>query len=397
MSSGDTASRLGFALLGYMLSVTLIVTLVPFRFDAPEQWHVMLTGNVTDFVANILLFVPLGFLYRLARPSPTDRFGVSVLFIGALVSALIEAAQLFSSARNASALDVVANAAGAWLGAWAFDRVTRHGTKRAHVLGSLSLELPIMGLIYLLVPLLWVSSLASGGDIVRRSAVLLLGVFGAILIGGVQRRYVGSGERGEPVKAAIFAALWFLAGTFPLLPRKPFYLAIATVSVGAVCWLIARRSVLHTHSDRRFEVPLLRSAAPFYAAYLVLIIGAPLYGEAGTWRLAVGFPGIASRQIEIVRLLELVAAATLVGYMVAEVRGRRMVSLQALLTWLAGCGTALAISIEAVRGFQPGYGASVTRGVLLALAAVYGGWLYYLQRAHAVELLSRTTDGRTMR
>lgn len=56
---------------------------------------------------------------------------------------------------------------------------------------------------------------------------------------------------------------------------------------------------------------------------------------------------------------------------------------------LVGWGAGLALAVEAVRGYHPGFGASLTRGTLLAAATVYGGRLYYLQRAHVVQRLSR--------
>src|SRR5690242_14268870 len=102
MSSINTGARLGTALLAYMMSVTLIVTLLPFQFRMPEHWRVMMNGTVKDVFANILLFVPLGFLYRLARPRARRHRALSVLLIGAAVSSCIETAQLFLSVRNAS-------------------------------------------------------------------------------------------------------------------------------------------------------------------------------------------------------------------------------------------------------------------------------------------------------
>jgi glycopeptide antibiotics resistance protein len=396
MSSTNTGSRLAIALLAYMLAVTLIVTLLPFRFRAPQQWHMLATGDLRDLFANVLLFVPLGFLYRAARPSRRKGITLSVLFIGAAVSAMIETAQLFVSARDASVLDIASNALGAWLGALAFDRIARFGTD-GRLLGWLALELPIMGLIYLLVPLLWVGSLAAGRELPRLAALLLLGVFGAILLGGVQRHYVSRSRAAVPAAATAFAAAWFVAGTFPLLRSRPLYVLIGAAVVAASCWAMMRNAARLELPDRRFEVPLLKTAAPFYALYLALIMAAPLTGDIVSWRLWLGFPGIASHQSEIVRLLELVAAFTLLGYMVAEFRGRTISYFRSALPRVLGWAVTLTAVTETLRGFQWRGGASVARGLVLAVAAVYGGWLYYLQRAHAMKLLSQGSNGRTMR
>lgn len=69
MHPDRTGTRLSLALLGYFVVVTLVITLVPFRFEMPDRLHVMLSGTVLDTSANVLLFLPLGFLFRLARPA----------------------------------------------------------------------------------------------------------------------------------------------------------------------------------------------------------------------------------------------------------------------------------------------------------------------------------------
>jgi hypothetical protein len=48
----------------------------------------------------------------------------------------------------------------------------------------------------------------------------------------------------------------------------------------------------------------------------------------------------------------------------------------------------LACFVEGSAGYQTGRGASLTRGALLMAAVLYGGWLYYLQRAHVMRLLA---------
>lgn len=384
----DTGTRLGLALLAYMLGVTLIVTLLPFQFAWPSQWRMMIMLDPVDFIANVLLFVPLGFLYRLTRPAAHHRFALSVLGLGALVSLAIELAQLFETARNTSVVDVATNALGAWLGALAFDRIVRSAKLDGRVIGWLSLELPLMGLVYLLVPLLWINSVAVGGEPVRLAMTLLIGIFGAHLLGGIQRHYFGPSRVSEPQQTAAFAGIWFLAGAFPLLASRPVELLSGAAAVTAFAWWQGGRAVSQEESNRRFEIPLLKSAAPIYAAYLVLLMIAPLFDRMGSWNIGVGFTDAASMQIEILRLLELVAAFTLVGYMVAEFRGRVEMEYREAVSRLIRWGVWLALAGELVRGFHAGEGASVARAAMLVGAALYGGWLYHLQRAHVVRLLS---------
>jgi len=395
----ETGTRLGVALLAYMLGVTLIITLLPFQFDWPTRWRVMFTGGPVDIVANILLFVPLGFLYRLARRESFRHSTLTVLWIGALVSMGIELVQLFERERYTSVLDVATNALGAWLGAWAFDRLAPRTRVDGALIGRLSLELPLMGLIYLMVPLLWLNALATGGEFERGTLSILLGVFGASLLGGMQRRHFGPVRAMGARATAGAAAVWFLAGTFPSLPARPLLLLGGTILVGALAWWQGTRPFTLLPSNRRFEVPCLMSAAPAYASYITLLTLAPLLEGVGEWTLGVGFPGVATEwtKVEILRFLEQVAAFTLLGYMTAEFRGRAVESYRAALPRLLRWAALAVLAGEGVRGLHEGHGASVARGGVLLTAVLYGGWLYYLQRSHVMQLLSQrppTGEGR---
>ena len=85
----------GGYLLGYLLVVTAVITLAPFRFAGPVEPRVAWLVNPGDVVANVLLFVPLGFLYRIsahpaARPGHWPTIGAALL-----VSATLETLQIF--------------------------------------------------------------------------------------------------------------------------------------------------------------------------------------------------------------------------------------------------------------------------------------------------------------
>ena len=393
VTAPDTGARLGAALLAYMLGVTLMITLLPFRFDWPSEWRVVYVVEPTDVVANILLFVPLGFFYRFmlhgAKPS-----ALHVLVLGAIASAAIEATQLFEETRICSPVDVVANALGAGIGAIGARRVASSSKVDGRLVGWLALELPLMGLVYLLVPLLWINSLAAGGDAMRSITVLLLGLFGANVLGGIQRHYFLTARSSDARRTAFFAALWFLAGAFYALRTRPVEIMFGAAAVAVLTWWLGRRDVRGVEYNRRFEVPVLKSGAPAYAVYLALITLAPLGRGIGEWSVHAGFAPSTAEQIEILRLLELVAAFTLAGYMVAEFRGRVIASYRAALARLLAWGAALVIALETTRGFEAGAGASLARGSVLVAAALYGGWLYYLQRAHVMRLLAENRPAR---
>lgn len=375
-----------------MMGVTLIITLLPFQFDWPTRWRVMFTGGVIDVVANVLLFLPLGFLFQLARREGFRHSTFTVLWVGALMSMAIESAQLFEVERYTSVLDVATNAAGAWLGAIAFERLAPRTRVDGALIGRLSLELPLMGLIYLLVPLLWLNSLASGSDPFRAWMVILLGVFGAVLLGGIQRFHFGPNRAMSPWMTGVAAVGWFVAGAFPSIPMRAGMLVVGVVLVCLISISNGLRAFTPTQANRRFEVPLLESAAPAYAAYLAALTVAPLLGGVDSWQVGVGFPGVAIEwtKVEILRFLEQVAAFTLLGYMVAEFRGRAVRAYRDAWPRLARWGTTAALLGEGVRGFHAGHGASVARGIVLLTATLYGGWLYYLQRAHVVRLVSQS-------
>ncbi|MCC6319796.1 MAG: VanZ family protein [Gemmatimonadaceae bacterium] len=381
------------AILAYLTGVTLIITLLPFQFAWPREWRVMLTGNAVDIVANVLMFVPLGFLYRLGTTHHRRHSALRVLWMGALVSSAIESAQLFELERYTSPLDVATNAAGAWLGALASDRVASRLRAGGAMVARFSLELPLMGLVYLLIPLLWLNALASGGEAEHAGLSVLLAVFGASVLGGLQKHHFGPDRHVSPAATACVTMTWYAAGSFPLLPTHPIAVGAGAIVAGLLAW--RRGTVGHRgHAlERRYEVRVLLSAVPAYATYLALLGAGPLLGGVGPWSVGLGFPGVATEwtKLEILRLLELVAAFTLLGYIQCETRGRSVDRYVGALPRLVAWTLVAVAAIEALRGLDHAHGASVARAVLLFASSLYGGGLYYLQRAHILHLLGDAT------
>ena len=159
--ASPTRARLSLVLLLYFLGVIGVITLAPFRFSMPKDVHVLASGDWFDIVANILLFVPLGFLFPLTRPGDDEPSATRVLLLGFLLSAAIETTQLFERERFSSVIDVITNGMGAALGTLVLRSTMRRIRSNARLVGRLSLEIPLMGLIYLLVPLLLVASLSA--------------------------------------------------------------------------------------------------------------------------------------------------------------------------------------------------------------------------------------------
>ncbi len=132
--TGPARRILALAALAYLLFV-VYGSLVPLRFHArplSEAWSAFLgirylslgIASRADWVANILLFVPLAFLWLgvLWPDGRAPRIAASVLVLFACVglSAAIEFAQLFFPPRTVSLNDVLAEGIGAGIGVLAW-------------------------------------------------------------------------------------------------------------------------------------------------------------------------------------------------------------------------------------------------------------------------------------
>ncbi|MFN8573477.1 MAG: VanZ family protein [Gemmatimonadaceae bacterium] len=390
-----SASRLGTALLVYMLGVTLIITLLPFQFTWPSHLRVMWTGDAMDVIANVLLFVPLGLLYRIATHLSTRHAVMRALAAGLLVSMGIEALQLFEVERYTSVLDVATNGLGAIVGAVVFDRLAQQRALDVRWIGRLFLELPLMGLIYLTIPLLWLSALVATVTPDWAWIALPLAAFGGMLLGGTLRHM--NVYRGSPISAermGVYAAAGVCVGMFPAATRAPLAIGTGAVMAFVVTRLAAAPSARRPAWNRRFEVPVLRSAAPFYAIFIGLLILLPLLNGVAPFSLGVGFTGTAGvwDKAEILRFLLRVAGMTLLGYMVAEYRGREEKQLKDALPRMLHWTLATATCIECAMGYRAGRGASIAQWSLLVLSGLYGGWLYRLQRDYVVALLEEPRE-----
>ena len=389
-----TGSRLASAFLGYLLGVVVLVTLVPFDFSGVLPHKLLWGGGLSDALANVAMFVPLGFLFRLTRAPRGDRWAIRPLLLGLGLSALIEAAQLFLPARFSSPLDVATNGSGAWLGAIAADALVRRLRPAPALVGALALELPLMGLVYLLVPLLWLSGLASADEPARMSLSLLLGLMGAIVLGAVYRNRFATERSASIAQFSALAGAWYLIGAVPgLVEHPPLALGSALLVAAATSIWAARWAGEHRRADRRFEGETLTRLAPVLGLYLVCLAGwppwAPMSAWHGEWGLQ-GFRGSADTTA-ILRALEQLAAFTVVGYALAEYRGRRELRFSQSAVLVAVCALGVSAVVEVVAALHPGAGASALRGLLSIVVAVYGGGIYHLQRVHIRSLLGTTS------
>ena len=166
-----------------MVVVTLILTWSPFRFAIPSDYDLHFKIHLYDVVSNIFLFIPLGFLLQLSLKSSRRRNAYIGLVSGVLLSAMIEVGQFFLPGRYSSPIDVITNGTGGWLGAIAYLRL--RSQLREKSVGILALNLPLMNLLYLLVPLFWLAGFTPIKGAVKLLMILLLSLMGAIIVAAV--------------------------------------------------------------------------------------------------------------------------------------------------------------------------------------------------------------------
>ena len=368
----------GRFLLGYFLFVTAVITLAPFRFALPAALRLSWLVDPGDMLANVLLFVPLGFLFRVTA-LPSSRTGHwSAAGAALLASTALESLQLYLPGRFPSPVDVLANTLGAWLGSQLHARIAAHLGGR--LVRGLALELPLMNVVYLLIPLLWLDGFAAGLDARRLVLSPLLGLAGAIVLAAVWRHRLA--ERGvlSPPRLAGLAAGWYVVGAAPGLIRRPLLVVGGAVLVALVAWLEAARPT-PLAPERRFELPTLRRVWPVLVGYLILSALWPMPWAPGSWHGSWGLADLADMPdvVSMLRALEYLGAFTLLGYTVAESRGRREEPTRHRLARLAiACFIATA-ALELLRGFHPQHGASVLVLLFTGAVGLYGGLLYRMQ------------------
>ena len=374
-----TAKHLTLALLGYFILVTAVITLSPFDFS-PRRLRISFKMVPADIVANIALFLPFGFLGRGLEPATTRRS--RVVWCAAGASLLIETAQLFIRRRYAGPIDVISNASGAWLGVMLRDGLERWALWHPRLVGRIGLDVPLVGLLYLLVPQLWLSSVGMIDDARRSMTTLLLGCAGSLVLVALHRHRWRNGLRLATHVVPPLALIWFMVGALPAATASPrAFAALAALVVMLTWWLLRGAPAA---DEQRFEVATLQRFLPVFALYLIVASLWPPFRGVVPWHGAVGFANRLNGAgvVDVLILLEQVGGFTLLGYAMAEWRGRRELSLAADLPLAVGCAALFACSLELAQGWLSGAGASLVRAVLSIAGAAYGVAVYHLARAH---------------
>ncbi len=378
-----TSARLAAALLGYFALLIILLTLYPFYFVLPEHIQIDLRVRPVDIIENMILFLPLGFLYRL-----TGGGYRGTIIIGAVLSIGVEVLQIFIPVRTAAPVDIVTNTLGAGLGAWLYDQLATRIAMTPAMVGRLALETPLMGLVYMLVPLLWTNALTLDREPSRWVLTALISICGAIVLSDLSRGWWGSAGLRSTGRVAIGSGVWFLLGSAPGLFGP---LPIVPITIGLALFTAALAILPWHPTDRRFEQTTLSRILPGLVLYLILAALWPPLRPFSPWHGTLGL----TDHIEPINtrypasLLEYLTAFTVLGYVIAEWRGRFEYPLARDLPWLLLMALVSGLTLELLVGFQVGHGASLVRLILVVAGALFGGMIYHLQRDHVRFLLGR--------
>lgn len=391
-----TGRKLGVCVLGFVLAVVGVITLEPFAFAVPHGITLTYWDGWFDPVANVMLFVPPGFLFALTRSATTRGDGTAaatrrtLLVTGLLalaVSGSIECIQAFEPSRYPSPTDVATNTFGAILGAWLHARVARRLELDTPIVGRLALELPLVGLLYIMLPLLTLAALTVRGGttpsawpamlpVPRAWALLALALFGGTILGHVQRRHLGPARALDAKRAALVGAVWFAVGAMPAVATAPVAFVAGVIVTAAATWAYGRGDHTVVSINRRFELDTLGRASPWLIGYLALV---PLTDPVAR--------SLAYGKLDVVRQVEAMAGFAIFGYVLAEAWGRFELRYRFVAWRVVFVGALGAASAEIMRRMAlPPLDALPTIGAQV-FAAAYGGWIYHLQRAHVRALV----------
>jgi hypothetical protein len=167
-------------------------------------------------------------------------------------------------------------------------------------------------------------------------------------------------------------------------------LTVATLTA----WLLRRAE---STNEPRFEVATLRRFVPVFAVYLIVTALWPPFRQPAAWHGALLFANRMNGAgvVDVLLLLEQVGGFTLLGYAIAEWRGRRELSLADDLPLLVAGAAACALALEAAQGMLSGPGASLLRALLSTSGAAYGVAVYHLARQHVRALRVSDTTAAT--
>ena len=392
---------LGSPLAVYLTFIIVLATLAPFEFRyAPRFFddfeQITSPLILRDMIGNVLVFIPIGFIFRLCLDR-SPRSWNSVLWAAAL-SISIELLQMFFPPRVTSPVDVVTNVLGAIIGRFVFDAVD--WLLRWRGIEGLTLELPLAGVFYLLLPVFGLNARLIQLEPDRIWLTLPLGIVGGIVLATIAHHRLVPPRPWTSIHVLFFVAMWFAVSMIPAFVYSPrpsfsrcFFMFALTLSVVYLAQKIPGQAF---GQGRRFEQICLWRILPFYLVYLVADSVSPFEPFVEDWHWRRGFDHIAPHPMDNIVPLEgvfsLVAFGTsfvLLGFILAGLRGRVRESRWSMF-FVVALITAVMLGItEGLRGFHPYHHASMIHTGLGMGASLLGAYLYRMHQRTVWRILGR--------
>ena len=389
----DSGARLSRALLSYLVVLIAALQLMPFEFTVPPQLQFSLTTSPLSALAAFAMYVPYGFLTRRARSGGRGEHLAAIVLSAALLALALETAQLFESSSDASVWHLLASMTGAAGGAWLCERLHHDRNGSANAVHAMLLQLPLMGLAYLLLPLLWASSAAAQGDVMRLALTVSVGLAGASLLGSIARATRAFTPDREWWLLPTVALVWSAVGLLPSITTDWRITLGGIVAVTAFASWRGRWSA-PSFVERRYEAPALFAASPFLVVYFLGACVWPGHSFRTIPLVHLGMPTTEAGLALALPLLEMGIAATVLGYVIAECLGRTESTFRETSGQVVFWVFSTLVVSETARSFFGYEGASLLRAGLSLGAAIYGAGLYHLQRTHVKTLAHRINPAR---
>jgi VanZ family protein len=389
----DSGARLSYALLSYLVVLIAALSLLPFEFSTPSSVRFSAEFAPWSTIGSFAMFIPYGFLTRRARVGRIGSHFLTVALSASVLAVALETVRMFEPRCVVSVWHVVASMVGASIGAGLCARLHDDRYGASSTVYALLLQLPLMGLMYLLIPLLWATAASAHGDPHRLALTLCIGLMGASILGSIAKATRAYTPNRPWWAVSAIALVWVGTGTLPFVMVGWQY-TLAIIGIVVVCAAWRGRWSAPMFQDRRYEVPALLAAAPFLVLYQ---IGAGIWPAEGFRTIPLvhlGLPLTESGLTIALPLLEAGISATILGYIVAEFYGRREGSLRASLPTILGWASLMIIVVETTRSFFGYEGASLVRAAMSLCTATYGAALYHLQRDHVKVVARRVRNAR---
>ena len=142
--------------------------------------------------------------------------------------------------------------------------------------------------------------------------------------------------------------------------------------------------------EKRFEISTLKKLLPIYIIYLIVLAVWPATITAGEWQHNIIYEELVfeERIVFTFRFVEFIAAFTLLGYIIAEMRGRKNEAAEATLGWTFLIAVGSAIFIEVAKNYPSLNNISILSIVIITCASIYGAVIYRLHLS-AIKRLTR--------